>query len=291
VTLPVEAGAILCFARAVTLETADERPARLVAMSSEPSFSLSGQVVAVTGAGRGIGRAIALAAHRAGAEAVVVGSRSPDELKTLADEIDEAGGTCHAEHLDVESVESCQRFTDATIERFGRIDALVNNAGDNIAADAFDYDEAQFDHLVAVNFKGTFFLSQQVAKAMRDTGNGRGGAIVNVTSQAGLVGAPGRAPYSGAKAAVNNLTRTLAAEWAPLGLRVNAVAPTFTRTALAESVLAASPALRKEVEAKILLGRPAEPSEIAAPVVFLLTSAAAMITGHTLVVDGGWTIV
>lgn len=258
-------------------------------MSSEPSFSLSGQVVAVTGAGRGIGRSIALAAHRAGAEAVAVGSRSPDELKTLADEIAEAGGTCHAEHLDVESVESCQRFTDAVVGRFGRIDALVNNAGDNIAAAALDYDEAQFDHLVAVNFKGTFFLSQQVARAMRD--NGHGGAIVNVTSQAGCVGAPGRAPYSGAKAAVNNLTRTFAAEWAPLGIRVNAVAPTFTRTALAESVLAANPALRQEVEAKVLLGRPAEPSEIAAPVVFLLTSAAAMITGHTLVVDGGWTIV
>jgi 2-deoxy-D-gluconate 3-dehydrogenase len=255
-------------------------------MGTDPTFTLTDQVVAVTGAGRGIGRAIALAAHRAGAT-VVAGSRSPDELATLAKEVEADGGTCVAEVVDVADVASGERFVGAIVERFGRLDALVNNAGDNIAAAALDYDEAQFDHLVDVNFKGTFFLSQHAARAMRDTG---GGAIVNVTSQAGLVGAPGRAPYSGAKAAVTNLTRTLAAEWAALGIRVNAVAPTFTKTALAEQVLASNAALREEVEQKILLGRPAEPEEVAAPVVFLLSSAAAMVTGHTLVVDGGWTI-
>jgi gluconate 5-dehydrogenase len=253
-----------------------------------PDFSLDGHVVVVTGAGRGIGRSVALECHRAGAR-LAVGSRTLSELEALRDEIEGDGGICFVHTLDVKSVESMHTFVDATLAHFGRIDALVNNAGDNIGKDSFDITEEEFDHLVDVNFKSAFFLSQIVAKTMVDAGVP--GAIVNVTSQAGLVGAPGRAPYSGAKAAVNNVTRSLAAEWASAGVRVNAVAPTFTRTPLAESMLAAKPELRQAVTEKILLGRPAEPEEIAAPVRFLLSSAAAMITGHVLVVDGGWTIV
>jgi 2-deoxy-D-gluconate 3-dehydrogenase len=253
-----------------------------------PDFSLDGQVVVVTGAGRGIGRAVAMECHRAGAQ-VAVGSRTLAELEQLRDEIEGDGGTCFVHTLDVKDVGSMRTFVEAAQVRFGGIDGLVNNAGDNIGKPSFDFTEDEFDHLVDVNFKSAFFLSQIVAKGMVDAGTP--GAIVNVTSQAGLVGAPGRAPYSGAKAAVNNLTRTLAAEWASAKVRVNAVAPTFTRTPLAESMLASNPELRKAVTEKILLGRPAEPEEIAAPVRFLLSSAAAMITGHVLVVDGGWTIV
>jgi gluconate 5-dehydrogenase len=252
------------------------------------SFDLPGKVVIVTGAGRGIGRATALAVAAAGAR-LVAASRTMSELQALREEVASLGQECMAHRVDVEDVDSMRSLVDAVDSRFGRIDGLVNNAGDNLGGPAVDFTVGQFDHLVNVNFRSVFFLSSMAAEVMmaRETG----GTIVNVASQAGLVGAPGRAPYSGAKAAVINVTRTLAAEWAPHKIRVNAVAPTFTRTPLAEAVLAANPDLERTVTEKILLGRPAEPEEIAAPIVFLLSSAAQMITGQTLAVDGGWTCV
>jgi NAD(P)-dependent dehydrogenase (short-subunit alcohol dehydrogenase family) len=268
---------------------ADDRlVTQVVRERSKRGFGLHGQVVAVTGAGRGIGRAVAIAVHEAGAR-VVAGSRTRSELELLAAEIEADGGRCDVVPVDVKDVGSMESFIDEIVATHGTIHGLVNNAGDNIGAPAFDYTEEQFDHLVNVNFKSVFFLSRAAAAVMRDSGVG--GSIVNVSSQAGCVGAPGRAPYSGAKAAVNNLTRTLAAEWAPLGIRVNAVAPTFTRTPLSAAMLASNPELEKAVTEKILLGRVAEPEEMALPIVFLLSDAASMVTGHTLVVDGGWTII
>jgi 2-deoxy-D-gluconate 3-dehydrogenase len=257
-------------------------------MRDKPTFDLTDDVIVVTGAGRGIGRAVALAAATAGAK-VAVGSRTISELESLREEIDAVGGECFVSRLDVEDLASMEAFVAGVVDRFGRLEGLVNNAGDNLGKAALDYVEDEFDHLVDVNYKSVFFMSQLAARRFIEQGGG--GAIVNVSSQSGCVGAPGRAPYSGAKAAVNNVTRTLAAEWACHRIRVNAVAPTFTRTPLAESVLSADADLRRRLTEKILLGRPAEPEEIAAPIVFLLSSAAAMITGHTLVVDGGWTIV
>jgi 2-deoxy-D-gluconate 3-dehydrogenase len=178
----------------------------------------------------------------------------------------------------------------AVVAHFGRIDVLVNNAGYNKVGKILDYDEELYDLIVDANLKNVFFCSQIAARQM--IAQGEGGNIINISSQAGVVGAPERGPYSGAKAGVNNLTRTMAAEWAEYQIRVNAVAPTVTRSPLAETAMRESQAFADAVKTKNLLrGALAEPEEMSAPVIFLASDAAAMITGHTLVVDGGWTIV
>jgi len=258
-------------------------------VNSLDCFTLKDQVVVVTGAGRGIGRVIAKDAFTSGAK-LAVGSRTATELKTLKDEIEGAGGECMMGSLDVTQVNSIRQFLDGVIEHYGRIDVLINNAGYNKLAKIVDYDEALYDLIVDANLKNVFFCSQMAAKHMIEQGNG--GAIVNISSQAGVVGAPERGPYSGAKGGVNNMTRTMAAEWAEHGIRVNVVAPTVTRSPMAEQAMSDSQAFSDAVKTKNLLRRDlAEPEEISAPVIFLASPAASMITGHTLVVDGGWTIV
>lgn len=251
-------------------------------------FELGGKVVIVTGAGRGIGRTIALDAVRSGAK-VAVGSRTLGELESLSAEIKQAGGACFHHRLDVVSVASIQEFFAAVIAHYGRIDGLVNNAGYNKQAPILDYNEELYDQIVDANLKNVFFCSQVAAKQF--IAQGAGGAIVNIASQAGVIGAPGRGPYSGAKGGVINLTRTMAVEWAKHQIRVNGVAPTVTRSSMAEQAMRDNKAFAEAVRTMNLLrGDLAEPEEMSAPVVFLLSEAASMITGHTLVVDGGWTI-
>jgi len=253
------------------------------------SFTLQDKVVVVTGAGRGIGRVIAVDAFKCGAR-LAIGSRTTGELETLKDEIEGVGGECMMGSLDVTQVNSIRQFLDGVIEHYGRIDVLINNAGYNKLAKIIDYDEELYDLIVDANLKNVFFCSQMAAKQM--IAQGDGGAIVNISSQAGVVGAPERGPYSGAKGGVNNMTRTMAAEWAEHGIRVNVVAPTVTRSPMAEQAMSDSQAFSDAVKTKNLLrGDLAEPEEISAPVIFLASQAASMITGHTLVVDGGWTIV
>ena len=258
-------------------------------MPSLPCFNLDNKVVVVTGAGRGIGRQIALDAARSGAK-LAVGSRTEEELNSLKSEIESMGKHCWSGPLDATSLDSIKAFTGSVIAHYGRIDALINNAGFNRQKDIVDYTEEEFDSIIDANLKSVFFLSQLAARQM--IAQGAGGAIVNITSQAGLVGAPKRGPYSGAKAGVNNLTRTMAAEWGEYNIRVNAVAPTVTRTGMTKRAMSENAAWAKTASEKILLPvDAAEPEEISAPVIFLTSEAASMITGHTLVVDGGWTIV
>lgn len=257
-------------------------------MSGLKEFGLDGKVIAVTGAGRGIGRAIALDVAASGAT-VAVCSRTDSELKTLAEEIRDLGGRCEITLGDVSGRAGIQGFVDFVSKTCGSMDGMVNNAGTNILKDALDYTDDEVDLLIDFNLKAIYWSNIVTARRMIEEQHG--GAIVNITSQAGVVGAPGRAPYSGAKAGVNNLTRTLAAEWAKHGIRVNALAPTVTLTPLAKQAMESRPAFAAEVRERILLGRPAEVREMSLPTVFLLSEAASMITGHTLVVDGGWTIV
>ena len=258
-------------------------------MSNLECFSLEGRVVAVTGAGRGIGRTIALDAVRAGAR-VAVGSRTIGELESLGSQIESMGGECFVHGLDVTDVASIEAFFGAVDDHYQALHVLVNNAGYNKLGKILDYDEALYDEIIDTNLKSVFFCSQAAARRM--IARGIRGSIVNISSQAGVVGAPERGPYSGAKGGVNNLTRTAAAEWAEHGIRVNAVAPTVTRSPLAQRAMEESQAFADAVKTKNLLrGDLAEPEEIAAPVIFLASDAASMITGHVLVVDGGWTIV
>ena len=172
------------------------------------------------------------------------------------------------------------------VEAFGRLDILVNNAGIAPGNDALDVTEADFDATVAVNLKGTFFASQAAAEVMAAQGSGR---IVNLSSQAGIAALPGESVYCMTKAGISHLTKCLAVEWGPLGITVNAVAPTFIRTPGTAPALA-DPAFEADVVERIAaLHRIGDPVDVAGAVVYLVSPAAALVTGHTLVVDGGWT--
>jgi NAD(P)-dependent dehydrogenase (short-subunit alcohol dehydrogenase family) len=170
-------------------------------------------------------------------------------------------------------------------ERLGRIDILVNNAGVNIPRPALEVTEEDWDRVLDTNLKGVFFVAQRTARTMKEHGCGR---IINMASQNGVVGYYNRAAYCSSKAGVVNLTRVLAIEWAPLGITVNAVGPTFVITPLTQSTWD-DPVMREDLLKRIPLGRVGVPEDIVGAVVFLASPAASLITGHTLLVDGGWT--
>ncbi|MEM7543711.1 MAG: SDR family oxidoreductase, partial [Pseudomonadota bacterium] len=211
-------------------------------------FELNGRVAAVTGAGRGLGRVMALDIVRSGGR-VAIGSRTVSELEKLKAEIESMGGECHVCELDVTSVDSIQRFVDSTVTHYGRLDVMVNNAGFGRVGPILDCDEDLYDAILDTNLKSVFFGSKIAAQQMIQQGGG--GCIINISSQAGVVAAPGRGAYSGAKAGVNNFTRTAAAEWAPHQIRVNVIAPTVTRSPMAEQAVKDSEEFAQMVRDKI----------------------------------------
>jgi len=250
-----------------------------------PRFDLTGDVALVTGAARGLGRAISLALAHAGAN-IALGLRDAKTAGELAREIEAIGRRVLPLQMDMTHLDQISRAVKDAAVHFGGLDILVNNAGLSPENLAENVREEDFDLTLRVNLKGTFFASQAAGHVMIRQ---KRGCIINMSSQAGFVALPTESVYCMTKAAVAHLTRCLAVEWGKYNIRVNAVAPTFIHTPGTESVLS-DPAFRSStIERIAALHRIGEPMEVAGAVVFLASPAASLITGQTLLIDGGWT--
>ena len=245
-----------------------------------PSFRLDGKVALVTGASRGLGAGIADGLREAGAT-VVGTSRDAESAAQVAKRL----GTPTVV-MDVADVSSVREGVDRVASELGRLDILVNNAGVNVPQGLFEVDEASWDAVIDTNLKGTFFASQAAARHM--VSGEDGGRIVNITSQAGVVGIEERAAYGASNGGANILTKVLALELAQHGITVNSVAPTFVATELTRATLE-NPEWRERILSRIPLGRVGEVEDVVGAAVYLASPAAKMVTGHTLLVDGGWT--
>jgi NAD(P)-dependent dehydrogenase (short-subunit alcohol dehydrogenase family) len=244
-------------------------------------------VALVTGAARGIGAACALALAQAGAD-LALGLRDAKSAAAgeLVEQIRALGRRALPLQMDVTRRAEIASAVAEALAGYGRIDVLVNNAGIGPPNPAEAVTEDDFDVAIAVNLKGTFFVSQEVGRAMIRAGGG--GRIINLSSQAGFVALPTESVYCMTKAGIAHLTKCLAVEWAQHGINVNAVAPTFIRTPGTVKWLA-DERFRDDLLARIPLGRVGEPVDVAGAVVYLASPAAALVTGTTLMIDGGWT--
>ena len=244
------------------------------------SFRLDGKVAVVTGASRGLGAGIARSLRESGAT-VVGTSRDSESAERVAQQLGSMSIV-----MDIIDVSSVREGIDHVASELGSLDILVNNAGLNIPQNMLDVDEESWNAVIDTNLKGTFFAAQAAARHM--VHRNEGGRIINIGSQAGVVGIEERSAYGASKGGVAILTKVLAIELAEYGITVNSVAPTFVDTELTRSTLE-DPEWRERVLSCIPLGRVGEVEDVAAAVIYLSSSAAAMVTGHTLLVDGGWT--
>lgn len=253
-----------------------------------PSFGLDDRVTIVTGSGSGVGRALALGFSQAGAHTVV--TELPGRMEAAeetARAVRRVGRQALAVELDITKVKSIEAMVREVRRAFDRIDVLVNNAGIIVRKKALDVTEEEWDKVLDTNLKGAFFTSQGVARVMIEQG---GGKIINIASINGVVGSPQRVSYTASKAGLINLTRTLAAEWATYGINVNAIGPTYLLTPLTEPIFD-DKNFREDYFRRQPIQRIGRPEDLIGAAIYLASSASDLVTGHTLMVDGGWTAV
>jgi len=248
-------------------------------------FSLEGKVALVTGGSRGIGQATALAFAEAGADVAVTSRKLPD-LELVAEEIRGLGRKSIAVATHLGRMDQIQNLVDTVVAEFGRIDVLVNNAGTSVVwMPALEMEERAWDSIMNLNLKGLFFLSQAVARVMKEHGSG---SIINISSVDGLKPEVNNSAYNISKAGVVMATRTMAREWAQYNIRVNCIAPGFVHTRLMDSRWEVDPENRAVIDSKILLEGVAQPDVLVGAMLYLASEASAYQTGQTIAVDGGY---
>ncbi|MFQ6133384.1 MAG: glucose 1-dehydrogenase [Armatimonadota bacterium] len=247
-------------------------------------FSLRGKCALVTGGGRGLGRAIAVGLAHAGAAVAVLGRRQ-EALDAAVDEIKQMGGEAQALVGDLSEVAAIGQIVGRAREALGGLDILVNNAGTIGRAPALEFSETQWDVVVDLNLKAVFFASQAAARLMVEAG--KGGSIINMASLLSEMGRPTIPSYAASKGGVKQLTKALAVEWAPHGIRVNAIGPGYMETDMTQA-LRENAELKAWVDGRIPMGRWGAPEDLQGAAVFLASDASSYVTGQTIYVDGGW---
>ena len=248
-------------------------------------FDLSGKVAMVTGSTRGLGEVFAKALAKAGADIAVCG-RNPNDLKRVPAEIQAMGRNSAGFELDVLSKEKIKKGVDQILNHFGRIDILVNNAGTNYRVPVLEYPEEMWDLIINTNLKGYFLVAQAVVPQMIERGYGK---VINISSIFGKTPLPHQLAYAASKGGVNQITKVMALEWAKLGVRVNAIAPTYFETDMVKQIRN-DPERFNFINERTPMGRWGYLHELEGTVIFLAAPASDFITGQTIYVDGGWTV-
>lgn len=248
-------------------------------------FNLKNKIAIVTGAGRGIGRDISLGLAEAGCHLVVC-SRTESELNSLADEIRKLGSKVIVAKCDISKPEDIDNVIERTLDEFGKIDILINNAGLTKKHPAEDFPLEDWNQIIQVNLTGVFLFAQKAGKVMLDQGQG---SIINISSVASKQAITSSIAYGASKGGVNMLTKTFASEWANRGVRVNGIAPAYIETPLVKAIKDHREDFSNDILKRTPMNRMGEPREIVGAVIFLASDASSYVTGETIFVDGGWT--